>query len=241
MANPVQLVKQGLRDLNRRYLDGWAAKSYSQEGEDMILRRFFADKRSGFFVDVGAHHPQRFSNTYYFYKRGWSGINIDAMPGSMGPFNRLRPRDINVEAAIAREPKDLTFFIFDEPALNTLDEGLARSREDLGYRIVANQTVRTRPLSDLLAEHVPAGQPIDFLSVDVEGFDLDVLKSNDWERFRPTYILIECLGLDLHALANQETVRFVSDQRYEMVAKTLNTAFFRALDHAPCIDSRKEA
>ncbi|HEY9900094.1 MAG TPA: FkbM family methyltransferase [Pantanalinema sp.] len=240
-SNPLHLAKQGLRDLNRRYLDGWAAKSYSQEGEDMILRRFFADRRSGFYVDVGAHHPKRFSNTYYFYKRGWSGINIDAMPGSMRPFEQLRPRDINLEAAIAREPKDLTFYIFNEPALNSLDEALARSRESEAFRIVAEQKLRTRPLAELLAEHVPPGKTIDFLSVDVEGYDLEVLQSNDWRRFRPTFILIECLGLNLHAMSDQETVRFLTDQGYEMVAKTLNTVFFRALEPAPDTHPRKEA
>ena len=64
--------------------------SYSQEGEDMILRRLFETRRRGFYVDVGAHHPRRFSNTYYFYRQGWSGINIDAAPGSMKLFDRLR-------------------------------------------------------------------------------------------------------------------------------------------------------
>jgi len=56
------------------YLDGYALKSYSQEGEDMILRRIFERQSTGFYVDVGAHHPKRFSNTYFFYKKGWSGI-----------------------------------------------------------------------------------------------------------------------------------------------------------------------
>src|SRR4051794_10306733 len=72
--------------------------SYSQEGEDMVLRRVFNNKRGGFFVDVGAHHPRMYSNTYYFYLRDWRGINIDAMPGGMAAFDRMRPGDINVEA-----------------------------------------------------------------------------------------------------------------------------------------------
>lgn len=73
----------------------------------MILSRFFEQKRTGFYVDVGAHHPTRFSNTYLFYLRGWHGVNVDAMPGSMAEFRRLRPRDLNIEALISSTPGEL--------------------------------------------------------------------------------------------------------------------------------------
>jgi len=79
--------------------------SYSQEGEDLILERFFEGMNTGFYVDVGAFHPKRFSNTYIFYKKGWHGINIDARPGSMKLFNFVRPRDINLEIPISNEKK----------------------------------------------------------------------------------------------------------------------------------------
>ncbi|WP_233706612.1 FkbM family methyltransferase, partial [Helicobacter marmotae] len=76
--------------------------SYSIEGEDRILSALMGDKegKSGFYVDVGAHHPFRYSNTYLFYTWGWMGINIDATPGSMAAFRKHRPRDINIECAI---------------------------------------------------------------------------------------------------------------------------------------------
>ena len=80
--------------IKNNYFDGFSLKSYSQEGEDMILRRLFEKQKTGFYVDVGAHHPKRFSNTFFFYKKGWSGINIDAMPNSMRLFDKIRPRDI---------------------------------------------------------------------------------------------------------------------------------------------------
>ena len=67
----------------------------------MILRRIFIGKLTGFYVDIGAHHPKRFSNTYIFYQRGWRGINIDAKPGTKEVFNKLRPRDINLEVPIS--------------------------------------------------------------------------------------------------------------------------------------------
>ena len=94
------------------YFDGYSKKSYSQEGEDMILQRLFEKQKTGFYVDVGAHHPRRFSNTYFFYKKGWCGINIDAMPNSMKRFNRSRPRDINIEKAISENEKILKYYGF---------------------------------------------------------------------------------------------------------------------------------
>ena len=103
------------RELAMRF-DWHAQRSYSLEGEDMILRRVFEWKMDGFYVDVGAHHPMRYSNTYFFYKRGWSGLNIDATPGSMRLFRKWRPRDINVELAIGKEHTVMRFFEFNDPA-----------------------------------------------------------------------------------------------------------------------------
>src|SRR5690348_6806843 len=89
----------------RNRIAGYRMESYSQQGEDLILRILFSHVDRGFFVDVGAFEPRQFSNTYFFYRRGWRGINIDATPGTVSAFNKLRPRDINVEAAVAREQR----------------------------------------------------------------------------------------------------------------------------------------
>lgn len=85
------------RDL---YITQFHLKSYALQGEDLILKEIFHQVKNGFYVDVGAHHPFKFSNTYFFYKRGWRGINIDALPHSMNLFNQFRPRDINVECGV---------------------------------------------------------------------------------------------------------------------------------------------
>jgi len=110
-------VKERITALKNYYLDGYALKSYSQEGEDMILSRLFGNQQAGFYVDVGAHHPMRFSNTYFFYKKGWNGINIDAMPDSMKLFNKFRPRDINIEKPVSDKKQILTYYAFNESAL----------------------------------------------------------------------------------------------------------------------------
>ena len=205
------------------------AEAYSQEGEDLILQRIFAGKTDGFYADIGAHHPKRFSNTYLFYRQGWSGINVDAMPGSMDPFRRERPRDCNIEAAVGLDGGTTrTFWVFNEPALNTFDEALARTKEGgpHGHAIIGKHEIPTRTLQDIFHSYLPAGKTLDFLTIDVEGLDLEVLQSNDWERYRPHYVLVECTGTSLERLRDDDSFKFLSAKHYQVFAKTVNTVIF---------------
>jgi len=213
--------------LNNNYISRYSVRSYSQEGEDMILRRIFENKNDGFYVDVGAHHPFRFSNTYHFYKRGWRGINIDAMPGSMVSFEKFRSRDINLEFPIASSDQVLTYFSFNEPALNGFSEELSRQRHGQnGYLINKEIKLKTIKLSSLLDEHLSEGTEIDFLNIDVEGFDLDILISNNWLKYKPRYILIEILNCSLPEIEKAEISLFLKKNNYEVYAKAVNTVFF---------------
>lgn len=208
--------------------DPWVQRHWSQEGEDIVLLRLFQRQPSGFYVDVGAHDPRRFSNTYALYRRGWRGINIDARPGSKALFDRARPRDINLEVGVAKTPGMLEYHSFSEPALNGFDPVLSARREDNfpGVRRLGRQQVPVKPLADILDEHAPDAV-IDFLTVDVEGLDLDVLASNDWARYRPRFVLAEVLGSSLQAILDQDVGRFMAEQGYEVFAKQVNTVFFR--------------
>ena len=202
---------------------------YSQEGEDLLVARLFNEKRDGFYVDVGAHHPIRHSNTYLLYRRGWRGINIDATPGSMAEFRRLRPRDINIECLVASDSSPRQFYMFNEPALNTASSALARERpaENARYQVTREYELRPRTLASLLGGLLPGATKIDLMSVDVEGLDLDVLRSNDWERYRPTLLLVEVLQTELSTLDSQEIVHFLRDRNYRPIAKLYNTVIFR--------------
>ncbi|RAJ85778.1 FkbM family methyltransferase [Chitinophaga dinghuensis] len=201
--------------------------SFAQEGEDMILRRFVGKKTDGFFVDIGAHHPIRFSNTYRFYLDGWRGINVDAMPGSMLPFQKKRPRDINLEVPVSDKKEVLKFYIFNEPALNTFSEKEARAKDGKNnYKITDVKELQTVTLEDILHEHLPAGQQIDFMSVDVEGLDLQVLQSNNWEKYRPEYLLVEDLMSDVSDSLEGPLYKFLQSKDYKLVARSYNTAFY---------------
>jgi FkbM family methyltransferase len=223
----INILKRGRDFIN---WDPWSYSSWSQEGEDMVLRRIFESKRDGFYVDIGAHHPKRFSNTYFFYRLGWTGINVDAMPGSMKLFNKWRPRDTNIESGVAQKKGALDYYIFNEAALNGFSTVLSEERSSASncYYLKDVIKVNVMPLCDILDNHL-GGREIDFLTVDVEGLDLDVLQSNDWEKYRPRFVLAEILKSNLCSLNQDPVAKFMKDQGYEVYAKQMNTVFFEDL------------
>ena len=224
---PFKNLLRRIRDLYQ--WDSYYEKSWSQEGEDLILSRYFENKKTtGFYVDVGAHHPLRFSNTYKFYKRGWHGINIDAMPGSMDLFNRLRPRDTNLEKAVSDSKQVLTYYVFNEPALNGFSKDLSIFRDGLkDYKIIYKKDIETLTLEEILDQYMSKDQKIDFLSIDVEGLDFAVLKSNNWNKYAPELILIEICGSTLDELLNNEVTLCLRQFGYTIYAKCVNTIIFK--------------
>lgn len=235
LPKPIKSFARRVRDFIT--WDPWASRSWSQEGEDLILRRLFEKQKKGFYVDVGAHHPKRFSNTYLLYRRGWMGINIDAMPGSMKSFKATRPRDINLEIGIALEEGFREYFAFNDSALNGLSAELSQQRSTAGsrYHLTGVTKVAVKPLGEVLRQFA-GNRSIDFLTVDVEGLDLEVLQSNDWTAFRPRYVLAEALGSSLKDLQNAALTQFMGSHGYILFAKQVNTVFFRDSEHG-CYDT----
>jgi hypothetical protein len=220
-------AKDKIINIKNYYFDGYSLKSYSQEGEDMILRRIFEKQVLGFYVDVGAHHPKRFSNTYFFYKKGWCGINIDAMPGSMKAFEKFRAKDINLEMPISSKKQVLTYYAFNEPALNGFSKDISERRNELSnYKIEFTKDIETSTLEEVLDQNLPSNQVIDFLTVDVEGLDFDVVKSINFEKYRPRVILVEILGSTLSEIEHNEIYKYLLNEEYYLFAKAVNTVIF---------------
>ena len=193
----------------------------------MILKRIFEDQEYGFYIDIGAHHPKRFSNTYFFYKRGWNGINIDALPNSMILFNKFRSRDINIEQPISNIRESIIYYHFNEPALNGFSKDLSDERtKDTNYFIKNKEILNTERLDTILDKYLPNEQKIDFLSIDVEGYDFNVLRSNSFEKYEPKVILIEILEDNLKDIHNNEIYLFLNDKNYMIYAKCVNTVIF---------------
>lgn len=206
----------------------WFSPSFSQEGEDILLARIFERQKHGFYVDVGANHPIRLSNTYRFYLKGWRGINIEPLPEAKKLFDKYRKRDINLSVGISMQSGMLDYYEFNHSPLNTFSKEEAEKKQAIrGNRLIAIRQIPTFPLAYILEKHLPPHQNIDFLTIDTEGFDLVVLQSNDWTRFRPTYILVEALSSSLHTLSENPIYQFLSPKGYECFAKIFHTLFFK--------------
>lgn len=222
---------------------------YSQFGEDAVLQAYFETKAwretkttprlrrkgfpNGFYVDVGAFAPKRHSNTYCFYRRGWRGINIDATPGTMLSFRWSRPRDTNLEVGVSEQGRDVTLYCWNYPCvINTTSEAYAR-------RMVAETgvepeciTIPTMTLEQILDRYLPRGQPIDLMSIDVEGFEAEVLRSNNWQRYRPELLVVEQHGSSIDELLGTWVYEFVRRKGYELYAWVPPSAVFVRTDAA---------
>ena len=201
--------------------------SFSQFGEDMILRNFFLGKTNGFYIDIGAHHPIRYSNTWYFYKLGWSGINIDPLPDIQEEFEKVRPRDLFLGLGLSDEPGEIRYYRFKNPLQNTFSPSLAALVNQDANPLVVVTWIKTEKLGDVLDRHLPPGTYIDFMSVDAEGYDLKVLLSNNWNKYRPARLLVEDLDFEFGDTQASPIVRFLKGLDYEIEAFVNKSVFFQ--------------
>lgn len=165
--------------------------SHSQYLEDMFIDNIFRGKMTGTYVDIGANDPSELSNTKRFYDRGWSGVNVEPNVNMYGILCQARPRDINLNLGIGRQAGDLTFYEVSPATLSTFNklEALHCVKKE-GAKIVSEKTVKVISLEELFSTKLP-DREIDFLSVDAEGYEYEILEGNNWHRYRPVVIVIE--------------------------------------------------
>jgi FkbM family methyltransferase len=166
--------------------------SYAQNREDILIGGFFPDVAAGHYVDVGASHPDDLSVTKLFYDQGWRGINIEPIPRLADALRTARPDDITIEAAVGAEPGEATLREYSGYGLSTLNTDLMAAHAEKPTEWTTDftdYTVAVTTLASVLAEH--ALPQIHFLKVDAEGTEYDVIRGNDWQRFRPELICIE--------------------------------------------------
>jgi FkbM family methyltransferase len=158
--------------------------SSAQNLEDVMLARAFRHKTEGFYIDVGAMDPCAGSVTRYFYDLGWRGINVEPDSRFFNKLFEARPRDINLPVALSSHKGRKELFVLETIGMSTIIEERAE-----GYSLQERRSVETRTLADVCEEFSP--QEIDFLKVDVEGAEADVLRGGDWLRFRPKIVVVE--------------------------------------------------
>jgi FkbM family methyltransferase len=164
--------------------------SYAQHFEDVYLMRCFRERRDGFYIDVGAGHPVIDNVSFAFYLQGWRGITVEPNPALARLTRSIRPRDLAVETLVGAAPGQATFFLVDDfHGLSTMIGDHARAAAETYGKRSEQMTLPVTTLADLCKAHQP--HAIDFLKIDVEGAEQDVLAGADWGKYRPKVIVIE--------------------------------------------------
>jgi len=209
-----------------------ARKSFAQSGEDLIISNLlstlgFSQKCS--YLDIGANHPYLLSNTYAFYKKGGSGLLIEPDPVLYKKLLRTRPRDrvLNIGIGFGSEVKIAQLFVMSLNALNTFSREEAIRIDSEGvYHIVDELDIELIP-PNFLFENYFSKMP-DFVSIDVEGLDFQVLSSLDMQKYRPPIFCVETLEFRMNREGEKITkIRDLMHQNdYFVFADThLNTVF----------------
>jgi FkbM family methyltransferase len=217
---------------DKLFFNEFAKISYAQCGEDMIIDHIFQSLGivHPSYIDVGAHHPYKFSNTAYFYHKKSRGINIEPDPFLIKSFYRSRPKDINLNCGVCTFRGIMDLYLMSTTTLNTFSvEGAKSLERDHGFKIKGIEKIPVDTLANILDQY-NGGKFPDFLSLDVEGLDFDILTSIDYSSNSPTVICVETIsysGSGRGEKAN-DLIKYLQDQDYIAYADTnVNTIFVK--------------
>lgn len=186
---------------------------YSQFAEDVSISRFFPKDYRGFFVDVGCFHPKKYNNTWRLYKKGWRGINVDIDSIKIEGFNIVRPHDTNISCAVSNTEGEVSYFSNGFYSLSiTLDKNFTEGKT--GY---ISKTTRCAKLTTLIDETIHKDREIDFLSVDAEGHDTEVLMSLNFDRYNPKLIAVEIQEPLFTEVCQSSVYTFLTSKQYCLV------------------------
>jgi FkbM family methyltransferase len=206
--------------------------SWSIEGEDVVCK-FLMDHLFGgtitnhFFIDVGAHHPYRLSNTYLLYKEGWRGINIEPNPDFISEFERIRPEDLTLNVALADHGGVLSYCRFSDPLLNGFfeeEELETKIRQD-NLIFLGKTNVPAIGVREFLTTYVN-DKAVDFVNMDVEGFEPHILANWDWQQFRPKLICIEIHGPSIEYVQGHSVHHILRDNGYVFISRIWQSSIF---------------
>lgn len=218
-------------------------KSYSLEAEDLLVDTIYSSvlKRfqPGFYLDIGAAHPTNHSNTYFFYKLGWSGVCVEPNPEFHALYKEKRPHDLALNIGLsARSTGTLTYHQFEHPYINGFFE------QDVvdwhvnknGQTYLGNSQIECRTAADFISEYV--NRQVDFLNIDVETLDEEILSAWDWNICKPLIICAEIHTTSLKDVLQSNVSKILENAGYTAVSRGwLSTIFVQsdALKHAVVI------
>jgi len=211
-----------------RSIKNWKSFGYfSQDGEDFLLSKIFETKPTGFYLDIGSGHPTKFSNSYYFYQKGWRGVCIDANADFKSEYKIKRPNDVFLNRLCGTCRKTKTYYVFDEPFLNTSSQKRKRFLENnTPYKLIQRKQISQESLGRIL-KMLDIQEKIDFMSLDVEGEELSVLQSNDWGKYSPKLIVVEILGRNRRSIFTSKICKYLESKKYSAQIILQRSVFFQ--------------
>ena len=182
-------------------------------GLDIVINAIFKDKKKGIYIDIGCHHPLINNNTYILYKRGWNGINVDLDFSSIEMFNFFRPNDFNCKVALSNKKGESDLFFFHNRApKNTLNKINGK-----GAKLV--KKIKTDTLDNIIKQSKLSIKKIDFLTIDVEGNELNVLRGFDLNKYEPKVIVLELINKKNNSFHEQEIKDIQKSKIYKYMIK----------------------
>jgi len=205
--------------------------SFSADGEDVILKKFFSGLESGFYVDLGAHNYIDGSNTYYLYLRGWRGICVDPLPGLKNKFKKKRPEDIFLDNAIVSNSfnkQDIDFYFFkDFPDNSTVSKNRIADLTDNFARTSSNvMQVKTISVSSLVKNYI-GSKEVNLLNIDIEGDELNILSDFMKEKVFPWIICVEEIGMYADSIITKSPIyRILIENSYLLMQRTFLSSIY---------------
>ena len=200
-------------------------ESYSMDKEDLVIEEYFKNKNKGVYIDVGCYHPLQRNNTMLLYQKGWRGINIDISDFSIKLFKFLRPDDFNLNVAVSNKEGEIDMFF--QKKLSQLSTIKENSAKNAFQGNILNKKILSRKLTSILDESKYKDQKIDFLNVDAEGADFEVLQSLDLNKYSPELICIEVIEKDLE---NSDVFNFLYKNRYKKIWSGVFSHIFQRIN-----------
>ena len=205
--------------------------TYSQDQEDLFINDYFKDKNSGFYIDIGCYHPIKYSNTALLYNRGWHGINIDMNQTSIDLFNILRKRDKNICAAISNTSVETTQY-FDHlfSPINTLDKKFSViASKKFSIRKQTEKKIYTYKFNQIIQKYNIKIKQIDFINIDVEAHDLEVLEGIDLSLFNAKILCVEMTN-NQNNIKEKKLRDYLNKYNYDLIKTDGLNGFFELRD-----------
>ncbi len=199
-------------------------KSYSMDKEDLVIEEYFKNKNKGVYIDVGCYHPLQRNNTMLLYQKGWRGINIDISDFSIKLFKFLRPDDFNLNVAVSNKEGEIDMFF--QKKLSQLSTIKENSAKKAFQGNILNQKILSRKLTSILDESKYKDKKINFLNIDAEGADFEVLQSLDFNKYSPELICIEVIEKDLES---SDVFNFLYKNRYKKIWSGVFSHIFKKI------------